>query len=110
MQSSLGEIHYAPFTACPDLAFSSLEEIGKWSQVLLEKEAASRLFDKGKDSQEVVNLVEELRTAIAFYQVSSGHAVQTSINENETAITTTVDIQTDGKTDCETSHRSYLRP
>ena len=39
-----------------------------------------RFFDKAKDSQEVVNLVEQLRSAILYYQVSRNHAGQTGVN------------------------------
>jgi hypothetical protein len=44
--------------------FSSLEEIEKRSQAILDKKKAARFLDKAKDSQEVVNLVEQLRAAI----------------------------------------------
>jgi len=75
VQSSLGDLHRAPsIITRSDLAFSSLEGIEKRSQNLLEKKMASGLLDKGKDSQEVANLVEELRTAIVYYQVSGDHA------------------------------------
>ena len=49
---------------------SALEEIEKRSQELLEKGKAARLVDKGRDSGEVVKLVERLRNAIIRYQVS----------------------------------------
>jgi hypothetical protein len=56
---------------------SALEEIERRSQALLEKAKGARLIDKavlfvdkGKDSGEVVKLVERLRDAIAHYQVS----------------------------------------
>jgi hypothetical protein len=56
---------------------SELEEIEKRSQALLEKAKAPRFvdkailfIDKGKDSGEVVKLVEQLRDAITGYQVS----------------------------------------
>ena len=106
MQISLGELHRTLSITFSDVTFRSLEEIGRRSHVLLEKKKSSGLLDKGKDSQEVVNLVEELRIAIAFYQVSRGHLVQTSINDDETVITTTVDIQSDRKIDCKASRRS----
>lgn len=48
---------------------SSLEDIGKRSQALLAKKKRARFLDKAKDSQEVLNLIEQLRTAIVFYQV-----------------------------------------
>jgi len=47
-----------------------LEEIEKRSQTLLEKGKATRFVDKGRDSGEVVKLVERLRDAITQYQVS----------------------------------------
>ena len=53
-----------------NLIFRSLEEIGERSQVLLDKKKVARFLDKAKDSQEVVDLVEQLRTAIVYYQVS----------------------------------------
>ena len=58
-----------------NLVFSALEEIGKRSQALLDKKTAARFFDKAEDSQEVVTLVEQLRTAIAYYQVSGNYTV-----------------------------------
>jgi len=51
---------------------SALEEIEKQSQALLEKGKAPRFVDKGRDSGEVVKLVERLRDAITRYQVSTG--------------------------------------
>jgi len=47
-----------------------LEEIEKKSQALLEKGKIAGFVDKGKDSGEVVKLVELLRDAITHYQVS----------------------------------------
>jgi len=47
-----------------------LGEIEKRSQALLEKGRAARFLDKGRDSGEVVKLVERLRDAITRYQVS----------------------------------------
>ena len=64
-----------PTTTRSNLAFSSLKEIEKRSQALLEKKKVARFLDKAKDSQEVANLVEQLRTAIVFYQVSRNHTV-----------------------------------
>ena len=55
--------------------FSSLEEIEKRSQALLGKKKVARFFDKAKDLQEVVNLIEQLRTAIVYYQVSGSNVV-----------------------------------
>jgi len=47
-----------------------LEEIKRRSQALLEKGKVARFVDKGRDSGEVVKLVEKLRDAITRYQVS----------------------------------------
>jgi len=63
-----------------NLAFRSLEEIGERSEALLEKNKRARFLDKAKDSQEVANLVEQLRTAIVYYQVSGDNAVQIRVN------------------------------
>ena len=56
-----------------NLVFSSLEEIGTRSQAILEKKKAARFLDKAKDSQEVVDLVDQLRTAVVYYQVGGIH-------------------------------------
>ena len=48
---------------------STLEEIEKRSQALLEKGVLARFMDKENDSKEVARLVERLREAIALYQV-----------------------------------------
>ena len=56
-----------------NLIFSSLEEVEKRSQALLGKKNATGFLNKLKDAQEVVNLVEELRSAIVYYQVSANH-------------------------------------
>ena len=77
---SPGEFHCAPFVTRSDLAFSSLEEIEKRSQTLLEKKKMAGFLDKVKDSQEVVNLVEQLQNAIMYYQVSRNPAGQTEVN------------------------------
>jgi len=47
-----------------------LEGIEKRSQALLEKGKIAGFVDKGKDSGEVIKLVESLRDAITRYQVS----------------------------------------
>ena len=49
---------------------SVLKDIEKRSQALLKKGKAARFVDKGRDSGEVVKLVERLRDAITRYQVS----------------------------------------
>jgi len=58
-----------------NFVFSFLGEIGERSQALLEKKEMARFLDKAKDSQEVANLVEQLRTAIVYYQASGDHMV-----------------------------------
>ena len=93
-----------------NLARSSLEEIEKQSEALLNKKMAARFLDKTKDSQEVVNLVEQLRTAIVCYQVSGNHLALARVNTRGTALATTVDIQPDRETDGKFSHRSCPRP
>ena len=54
---------------CSNVVFSSLEEVGKRAQALLDKKKIARFLDKSEDSQEVVTLIEQLRTAIVYYQV-----------------------------------------
>ena len=49
---------------------SVLEEIKKRSNELLGKGEGARFVDKGRDSGEVVKLVERLRGAVTRYQVS----------------------------------------
>jgi len=71
-RNSPGESHRLSVTR-PNLVFRSLEDIGEQSQALLKKGDRARFLDKAKDSQEVVNLVEKLRTAIVYYQVSGDH-------------------------------------
>lgn len=56
-----------------NIMFSALEEIGNRSQALLDKKTTARFLDKAEDSQEVVTLVEQLRTAIVYYQVSGNY-------------------------------------
>ena len=63
--------------------FRSLEEIGERSQALLEKKDGARFLDKSKDSQEVANLVEQLRTAIVYYQVSRATRCRSELTRME---------------------------
>jgi len=56
-----------------------LEDIEKRSQELLEKGKAAQFVDKGRDSGEVVKLVERLRDAITRYQVSEGWFVASNM-------------------------------
>ena len=65
----------ALFMTCPDPVFSALEEIEKQSRDLLEKKKTARFIDKTGDSQEVVNLIEKLRTSIVYYQVRGDYVV-----------------------------------
>jgi len=53
-----------------DVPCSALEEIEKRSNELLGKVRAARFVDKGRDSVDVVKLVETLRDAVTRYQVS----------------------------------------
>ena len=57
---------------------STLEDIEKRSQVLLQKSVPARFIDKEDDSKEVARLVERLREAIALYQVSEIRTVSSS--------------------------------
>ena len=57
---------------------STLEEIEKRSQALLEKGGAARFIDKGGDSKEVAGLIERLREAIIHYQVSAYQVISSS--------------------------------
>jgi hypothetical protein len=55
-----------------------LDEIGKRARAALEKVQAASIVDveeKVVAKEEVVSLVEELRTIIVYYQVSAGHVV-----------------------------------
>jgi len=89
-----GELCRSRSGARSNLAFSSLERIEKRSQALLEKKRIPSFFDKKKDSQQVVDLVDELQTAIVYYQVSGHYVVKISgVNKSGTDIATTIDIQ-----------------
>ena len=79
---------------------SVLEDTGKRSQTLLEKKGITGFLDKAEDSQEVVKLVEQLRTAIAYYQVSGNYVAWTRANAHGPALTATVDIQSDREAGC----------
>jgi len=59
--------------SAPISRFSSLEKVEKRAKVILDKSKGRGFLDKRVDSQEVVNLVEEIRNAIVFYQVSGNH-------------------------------------
>lgn len=99
-QNSLGELYRAPLPLTRfNIVFSALEEIQQRSQALLEKKKAAGFFDKGKDSQEVINLVEELRNAIVYYQVSGDHAVWAGVDTDITALAATVGVPSNWKPD-----------
>ena len=83
---------------------SSLEEIGKRSQALLEKKKVAGFLDKSKDAQEVVNLIEQLRTAIVYYQVSRMRTMQTVIDMHGIVLTATDDLQSGWETGCKGAH------
>ena len=74
-QNSPGVLPRVRFVAHFNLVFSSLREIEKQSQALLEKKKIPGFLDKSKDSQEVVDLVEQLRSVVVYYQVSDHHTV-----------------------------------
>ena len=74
-QNYPGPLHRTRSITRSDLSFSSLNSIEKRSQALLEKKKVAGFLDKSKDSQEVANLAEELRTAIVYYQVSRNRMV-----------------------------------
>ena len=80
--------------------FRSLEEIGKRSQDILEKETTVGFLDKMKDSQEAISLVDELRSAIVGYQVGDKHMALPRVNARRTALATNVDVQSDSKNGC----------
>jgi len=52
-----------------------LEKIEERSGVLLEKKKTAGFFDKERDSQEVISLVDEFRAAIMYYQVTGNRMV-----------------------------------
>jgi len=75
-------------------AFRSLAEIEERSQALLEKKKAAGFLDKGKDSQEVVDLVEQLRTAIVYYRVGGSPVARpyTMADTRGTALAATINV------------------
>ena len=58
-------------------------------------------LDKAKDSGEVVNLIDQLRNAIVFYQVGRNYEMLTSVNTIVTDIAATGDILSNTEFDCE---------
>lgn len=99
-QNSPGELYRASLRlTCSNRVFSALEEIEKRSQALLKKKKAAGFFDKAKDSQEVVNLVEELRNAIVYYQVSRDHGAWAGVDTDITALAATVGVPSNWKPD-----------
>jgi len=106
--TSRGEHHRSRVVTRSNLVFSSLEKIAKQSQVILEKGTLAGFVDKRKDSQEVADLIEELRDAIVYYQVSSGnHARRTDVNTDETDLTAAVDIQSNWEIDRKHVHLPF---
>ena len=69
-QNSPGATHAAYSVTRSNPMFSALDDIRERSQALSEKKKIPGFLDKAKDAQEVVNLVEELRSTIVYYQVS----------------------------------------
>jgi hypothetical protein len=53
------------------LHYRVLDDIGRRSVALLEKGKLARVLDKGRDSEEVIKLIEKLRQAILVYQVGA---------------------------------------
>jgi hypothetical protein len=51
---------------------STLEDIGNRSLALSEKGKLARVLDKARDSGKVTKLIEEVKEAIAIYQVGAG--------------------------------------
>ena len=49
---------------------STFKQIDELSKRLLKKSAIAQFTDKGKDSKVVAGLIERLREAIVYYQVS----------------------------------------
>jgi len=95
-QNSPGELRRSRSITCSNLVLSSLERIEKRSQAISEKTKTAGFLDKTKDCREVVDLVEELRNAIVYYQVSRYYTDQTGgINKSGVDLTATVDIQSD---------------
>jgi len=99
-QNSPGKLSRIHSIVCFDLAFRSLEEIEKRSRAILDKNTAAGFLDKAKDSQEVINLVDELRNAIVAYQVGKKHITLPSTNTSGIALAATVNVQPDWKTGC----------
>ena len=58
-------------------------------------------LDEAKNSEEVVNLIEQLRNAIVFYQVGRNYEMLTSVNTIGTDIAATGDILSNTEFDCE---------
>ena len=81
---------------------SVLEEIEKRSNELLGKGKAARFVDKGRDSGEVVKLVERLRDAITRYQVSEVPLCRVEYDLHRRAgFATASDLRTNHRPYCE---------
>ena len=77
-----------------------LEEITKQSQMLLEKGLAARFIAKD-DSKEVMRLIERLREAIAFYQVSESCHFTRCCSHGRIVVATTGDLRPSYRPHCE---------
>jgi hypothetical protein len=77
--------------------FAKIEEI---SQKLLAKGAIARFVDKGEDSNTVAKLIERLREAILFYQVS----------EDRTSVPSTIDIGSRYRNSKRSTNQSLISP
>ena len=71
---------------------STFKQIEELSQKLLAKNAVARFADKGKDSKVVVGLIERLREAIVYYQVSDYHSSTPGTIDRGTDIATASDL------------------
>jgi len=80
VQNSPGQPRRFFSTARSHLIFSSSEGIEQQLRVLLEKKKVAGFIDSAKDSQEMINLVGQLRTAIVRYKVREIHAVEAIID------------------------------
>jgi hypothetical protein len=77
--------------------FAKIEEI---SQKLLAKGSIARFVDKGEDSNTVAKLIERLREAILFYQVS----------EDRTSVPSTIDIGSRYRNSKRSTNQSLISP
>ena len=71
---------------------STFKQIEELSQKLLQKSATTRFADKGKDAKVVAGLIERLREAIVYYQVSDYHPSTPDAIDRGTDIATAGDL------------------